>query len=97
MTKRCFILFCIWLVSVTLGFTHCLAVLNRTLGTGEEITAFKFQALSGRSCQVEIVQTSCTFELPAQPGEIARKVEQEMRSWPERYRHALSLSPLGRP
>jgi hypothetical protein len=95
MTKSCFILFCLWFVSVTLGFMHCLAVLNRTLGTGEEIEAFRFQALSGRCYQVEIVNTAHTFELPAEPGKMIRKFEQEMRSWSERYKHA--LSPLGRP
>jgi hypothetical protein len=89
MIKRCFILFCIWIVSVTLGFTHCLSVFNRTLGSVEEIEAFKFQALSERCYQVELFNTTRIFELPADPNKAARKVEQEIRSWSARYRHAL--------
>ncbi|MEW6171839.1 MAG: hypothetical protein AB1510_02050 [Bacillota bacterium] len=65
MTVRYMVLFLIWLCVVAGGVTRCLAALNHALGPGKEVKAISVTLSPGSNCQVEFLNASLQFTIPA--------------------------------
>ncbi|MEW6183792.1 MAG: hypothetical protein AB1500_11590 [Bacillota bacterium] len=90
MVARYTVILMTWLCIVAVGVTHCLTVLNHTLGPGREIQAVSLACLPGHSCRVKLLNASFEFKVPVLPDDAGN----EAAIWLGRYGDILGIGPL---